>query len=264
MNALVSEPDTWFVTSADSDLEYAMTPGTDAAAAARIGRIHGNARAMTDLTLDVVVDDAGLADLRGVWADLSAADPDPNVFLTWPWATTWWRHFGAGHDDRELHIVVVRDGATVVGLAPLFRSRSRHRAAGLHRAPAPQPRRRRLRRHAAGPAGRRGCGAAVDHLGRPAPAGRRRGGADPPGQRRPLHHAAGRRAGPPRRHDRDRRRPARRRLPVHRRARRASTCASRPRSTRSASAPAGSTSSTAASRSSSTPATPSRRGSTGW
>ncbi len=78
---------------------------------------------MTELTLDVVVDDAGLADLRGVWTDLSAADPDPNVFLSWPWATTWWRHFGTGHDDRELHIVVVRDGATVVGLAPLFRSR---------------------------------------------------------------------------------------------------------------------------------------------
>ena len=52
-----------------------------------------------------------------------AADPDPNVFLTWAWASTWWQHFGAGRDDRELHVVVVRDGATVVGLAPLFRSR---------------------------------------------------------------------------------------------------------------------------------------------
>jgi CelD/BcsL family acetyltransferase involved in cellulose biosynthesis len=79
---------------------------------------------VTDLTLDVVTDDAGLAELRGVWADLSAADPDPNVFLTWAWASTWWRHFGAGRDDRELHIVVVRDGATVVGLAPLYRIRS--------------------------------------------------------------------------------------------------------------------------------------------
>ena len=78
---------------------------------------------MTDLTLDVVDDDAGLADLRGEWADLSAADPDPNVFLTWPWATTWWRHFGAGRDDHELHIVVVRDGASIVGIAPLYRSR---------------------------------------------------------------------------------------------------------------------------------------------
>jgi CelD/BcsL family acetyltransferase involved in cellulose biosynthesis len=78
---------------------------------------------MSDLTLDVVTDDAGFADLRGVWADLSAADPDPNVFLSWPWVSTWWQHFGAGRDDRELHVVVVRDAATVVGLCPLFRTR---------------------------------------------------------------------------------------------------------------------------------------------
>ena len=80
-------------------------------------------RAVTDLTLDVVTDDAGFADLRGVWADLSAADPDPNVFLAWPWVSTWWQHFGADRNDRELHVVVVREGETVLGLAPLFRSR---------------------------------------------------------------------------------------------------------------------------------------------
>ena len=84
----------------------------------------GDPHSVTDLALDVVTDDAGLAELRGVWADLSAADPDPNVFLTWAWASTWWQHFGAGRDDRELHVVVVRDGATVVGLAPLYRARS--------------------------------------------------------------------------------------------------------------------------------------------
>ena len=28
VNGLVSDPDAWFVTSADSDLEYAMTPAT--------------------------------------------------------------------------------------------------------------------------------------------------------------------------------------------------------------------------------------------
>jgi CelD/BcsL family acetyltransferase involved in cellulose biosynthesis len=78
---------------------------------------------MTELTLDVVDDEAGFAELRGDWADVAAADPDTNVFLTWPWAQTWWRHFGAGNDDRELHIIVVRDSQGVVGIAPLFRSR---------------------------------------------------------------------------------------------------------------------------------------------
>ncbi len=78
---------------------------------------------MTDLTLDVVGDDAGFAELRGQWADVASVDPDPNVFLTWPWAHAWWRHFGAGRDGHELHIVVIRDGEGIVGIAPLYRSR---------------------------------------------------------------------------------------------------------------------------------------------
>jgi CelD/BcsL family acetyltransferase involved in cellulose biosynthesis len=78
---------------------------------------------MTDLWLDVVSDDDGFAALRGEWADVASADPDPNVFLTWPWAHTWWQHFGQGRPHHELHIVVVRDPQGVVGIAPLYRSR---------------------------------------------------------------------------------------------------------------------------------------------
>ncbi len=78
---------------------------------------------MTDLWLDVVSDDEGFAALRGEWADVAAADPDPNVFLTWPWAHTWWQHFGRGRPHHRLHIVVVRDPQGVVGIAPLYRSR---------------------------------------------------------------------------------------------------------------------------------------------
>jgi CelD/BcsL family acetyltransferase involved in cellulose biosynthesis len=78
---------------------------------------------MTDLWLDVVTDDEGFAALRGDWADVASADPDPNVFLTWQWAHTWWRHFGHGRPHHSLHIVVVRDPQGVVGIAPLYRSR---------------------------------------------------------------------------------------------------------------------------------------------
>jgi CelD/BcsL family acetyltransferase involved in cellulose biosynthesis len=78
---------------------------------------------MTDLWLDVVTDDEGFAALRGDWADVASADPDPNVFLTWPWAHTWWQHFGQGRPHHTLHIVVVRDPQGVVGIAPLYRSR---------------------------------------------------------------------------------------------------------------------------------------------
>jgi CelD/BcsL family acetyltransferase involved in cellulose biosynthesis len=78
---------------------------------------------VTDLRLDVIRDDEGLDALQGTWTDASSADPDPNVFLTWPWMRTWWQHFGAGRPDRELHVVVVGDALGVVGIAPLYRSR---------------------------------------------------------------------------------------------------------------------------------------------
>jgi CelD/BcsL family acetyltransferase involved in cellulose biosynthesis len=78
---------------------------------------------MSDLWLDVVDDDEGFAALRGDWADVASVDPDPNVFLTWPWAHTWWQHFGQSQPDHRLHVVVVRDPQGVVGIAPLYRSK---------------------------------------------------------------------------------------------------------------------------------------------
>jgi CelD/BcsL family acetyltransferase involved in cellulose biosynthesis len=83
---------------------------------------------MNELRLDVVTDDDAFAALRGEWADAAAADPDANVFLTWPWASTWWRHFGtapaeADGSGPELHVVVVRDHLGVAAIAPLYRTR---------------------------------------------------------------------------------------------------------------------------------------------
>jgi len=78
---------------------------------------------MSGLRLDIVRDDHTFAALRGEWTDLAAADPEPNVFLTWPWAYTWWQRFGLGRPHHELHIAVVRDAVGVVGIAPLYSSR---------------------------------------------------------------------------------------------------------------------------------------------
>jgi Acetyltransferase (GNAT) domain len=75
---------------------------------------------MAGLRLDVVSDAAALVDMRGDWGDAAAADPDATAFLTWQWATAWWQHHGG--DDRELHVVVVRDGQGIVALLPLVRS----------------------------------------------------------------------------------------------------------------------------------------------
>ncbi len=55
--------------------------------------------------------------LEAPWNDLLAAVPYPSVFLTPVWQRTWWRHLGGG----ELHLLSIRKGDKVVGIAPLVR-----------------------------------------------------------------------------------------------------------------------------------------------
>jgi CelD/BcsL family acetyltransferase involved in cellulose biosynthesis len=76
-------------------------------AAARPGR------PPAELTLEVGDE---LEPLRTLWAKL--AERGRNLFGTWEWASTWWRHFGQG---RRLHLIVVRRGTEPVGLLPLYR-----------------------------------------------------------------------------------------------------------------------------------------------
>jgi CelD/BcsL family acetyltransferase involved in cellulose biosynthesis len=61
--------------------------------------------------------ESGLQRLRPEWDDLLAASGVRSPFLTWEWCSTWWRHYGAGHD---LAVVVLREGTQVVGLGPLY------------------------------------------------------------------------------------------------------------------------------------------------
>jgi CelD/BcsL family acetyltransferase involved in cellulose biosynthesis len=72
-------------------------------------------RPPAELTLEV---GGELDPLRPVWTKL--AERGRNLFGTWEWASTWWRHFG---QDRPLHLVVVRRGTEPVGLLPLYRWR---------------------------------------------------------------------------------------------------------------------------------------------
>ena len=70
-------------------------------------------RPPADLTLEI---SGELDPLRATWTKL--AERGRNLFGTWEWASTWWRHFGHG---RPLHLVVVRRGTEPVGLLPLYR-----------------------------------------------------------------------------------------------------------------------------------------------
>jgi CelD/BcsL family acetyltransferase involved in cellulose biosynthesis len=54
--------------------------------------------------------------LRDDWNRLAQASG--NVFLTWEWAATWWRHFGEG---REPILRALRRDGTTVAILPLYR-----------------------------------------------------------------------------------------------------------------------------------------------
>lgn len=62
-----------------------------------------------------------LESLRPVWQDLAARSDD--VFATYEWLATWWRHFGR---DRELLLTTVRESdGRVLAILPLYAAATR-------------------------------------------------------------------------------------------------------------------------------------------
>src|SRR5438034_8066858 len=75
------------------------------------------------LSIEKITTRAGFDQLEPVWNPLLAASESSAVTLTWEWLTTWWDVFG---DERELYLLVVRDGVEVIGIAPLLRRMVQH------------------------------------------------------------------------------------------------------------------------------------------
>lgn len=57
--------------------------------------------------------------LSGEWEDLLGRATAPEIFRSWPWLASWWEIFG-GEGGREPFVVGVRQGRTLVGLAPFL------------------------------------------------------------------------------------------------------------------------------------------------
>jgi len=70
--------------------------------------------------VELVASTEGLLRLESPWNELVAASDSDNPFLQWEWCSTWWRHYGVGH---ELAVVLVLDGDQLIGLAPLYMDR---------------------------------------------------------------------------------------------------------------------------------------------
>jgi len=57
--------------------------------------------------------------LRDQWNQVLSKSEDNNIFLTWEWLSTWWRHFGKG---RKLRILLAQENETIIAAAPLMLS----------------------------------------------------------------------------------------------------------------------------------------------
>jgi len=56
-------------------------------------------------------------DLREQWDDVLKKSKDDELFSTWEWLSTWWKHYGK---ERELKILLAEDGNKIVSIAPLM------------------------------------------------------------------------------------------------------------------------------------------------
>jgi len=68
------------------------------------------------LTVDRIEDERRFAGLAAEWDALVAESASDNLFLTWEWLHTWWRHLSG---RRRLFLVVLRHHGELVAVAPL-------------------------------------------------------------------------------------------------------------------------------------------------
>jgi CelD/BcsL family acetyltransferase involved in cellulose biosynthesis len=76
------------------------------------------AKTMADrstFTVEKIDDGPGFAKLKLEWSDLLESSTSQNLFLTWEWLHTWWKHLAA---DGQLSILAVRCGGELAALAP--------------------------------------------------------------------------------------------------------------------------------------------------
>ena len=67
------------------------------------------------LAVELIESDAQFDGIRAVWEDLQARSASDNVFLTFDWARSWYRHLRAG---RRLALLVLRDETGVRAIVP--------------------------------------------------------------------------------------------------------------------------------------------------
>jgi len=66
-----------------------------------------------------ITDEVGLLELSGAWEELLEHSASATIFLTWEWATAWWKAYGT---PGELRILLAMDDSNALrGMAPMRR-----------------------------------------------------------------------------------------------------------------------------------------------
>lgn len=58
--------------------------------------------------------------MKDTWNDILVKSKDNDVFSTWEWLSSWWRHFGEG---RKLRILLIHNNNKIVAIVPLMWSK---------------------------------------------------------------------------------------------------------------------------------------------
>lgn len=74
------------------------------------------------MRIETHFESGGFSALKPEWNDLVQRSYHNNLFVTWQWQSTWWKHLGAG----SLLLLGMRaeDDGRLVGIAPLFRDQT--------------------------------------------------------------------------------------------------------------------------------------------
>ncbi|MBI3812201.1 MAG: GNAT family N-acetyltransferase [Nitrospirae bacterium] len=67
----------------------------------------------------LITNDESFKELEPEWNGLLAESDRSTPFMSWDWASTWWKHFGTG----RLHVLTLRRNGKLFGIAPLHRVR---------------------------------------------------------------------------------------------------------------------------------------------
>jgi CelD/BcsL family acetyltransferase involved in cellulose biosynthesis len=70
-------------------------------------------------SIEIIRDPAGFDTLEPAWRTLTDRLEPGGIFISYDWLRSWWDAFGAEH---ELRILVLRDGDTITGIAPLMKT----------------------------------------------------------------------------------------------------------------------------------------------